>query len=186
MNKVQIKKLISKQVQVIVKADQDMAISRWERAKAFAEIHAMIVWEKSPYKSFRGFIAAEFIDIKPGSAYIWAIHYNQMVKWYTWAQIQTMAKTLSFSRAVQAQQKWGTKKKVTLQKFIKYAESIDTNPGQTKSSIPNPNRISLTLPILYVDKFETILAGYGYMIPKHREDPKHGISDALVKYLDTI
>ena len=106
MNKPQIKQMIASQVKVICKSDKDMAISRWKRAKAFYEIFSMIVWAKSPYKSFESFVKEEFIDINPGSARIWVIHYTQMSKWYTWPQIQTMTKSVAYTRATQAQQAW--------------------------------------------------------------------------------
>jgi len=186
MNKIQIKKMIASQIKVIGQAQEDMAISRWERAKAFYEIHGMIVWEKSPYKSFKQFVAIEFLDIAPGSAYLWVLHYGQMIKLYTWAQIQVMSKSISFSRAVRAQQSWGTKNKTSLVKFIKFAKTVKNHDYGKKPTVSNPNRITLSLPVLYVDKFESTLVPYGYSIPKDSTATKYGISEALVKYLDSI
>jgi hypothetical protein len=185
MNKIQIKKMIAKQVKVIDKAGKDMAISRWERARAFAQIHSMIIWPKSPYVTFRDFVLAEFPDLLPGNVLLWVSNYNQLSKWYKWTEIQTIAKSLSYSRTVMAQQRWGTKKKTSVTNFIKIAKSINTYKSRPVI-VSNPNRISLILPALYVDKFETLLVAHGYMVPKDRTAPKHGISDAMVKYLDTI
>ena len=186
MDKIQIKQTIASQIKIIAQVQKDMAISRWERAKAFYEIHGMIVWEKSPYKSFKQFVAVEFPDIAPGSAYLWVIHYGQMIKWYTWSQIQLMSKSISFSRAVLAQQSWGTKKKTSIVNFIKFARTVNTNHQVKKTTVSNPNRITLSLPTLYVDKFESVLVPHGYSIPKDRTATKYGISEALVKYLDSI
>jgi len=186
MNKIQIKKMVASQIKVIGQVQEDMAISRWERAKAFYEIHGMVVWEKSPYKSFKQFVAIEFLEIAPGSAYLWVLHYSQMTKLYTWAEIQVMSKSISFSRAVRSQQAWGVKKKTSLVKFIKFAKTIKNHDYANKPIVSNPNRITLSLPILYVDKFESILVPYGYVIPKDSTATKYGISEALVKYLDTI
>ncbi len=187
MNKSQIKKLISKQVQIIATSAQDMAISRWKRAKAFSEIHSMIVWDKSPYKTFRAFIAEEFPETNQESALLWVVNYNQMNKLYTWTQIQLMAKSIAYSKAVGMQQNYmskGIKKSIT--QFIKSAKTFKRPQSVRAASVPNPNRVSLILPTLYLEKFENTLVPFGYSIPKDRNDPKHGISDALIKYLDTI
>ena len=186
MNKIQIKKMVAPQIKVIAQASTDMAISRWERARAFAQIHSMVVWDKSPYGSFLTFVRETFIEVNPSSALLWAINYNQMTKWYTWAQIQTIAKQISYSRAVRAQQAWGTKQKTPLQTFIKFAKSLTNYARTNKVTVPNPNRITLSLPVLYINKFESVLVPHGYVIPKDPTATKHGISDALVKYLDTI
>lgn len=186
MDKVQIKKMVAQQIKVIEKTGNDMAISRWERARALYQIHSMIIWDKSPYKTFREFVTQELIDINSASALLWVVNYNQMSKWYTWTQIKSMATKISYSRAVIAQQQWGNKRKVSLQQFIKFAKSVKRENRTIKISIPNPNKIYLTLPALYVDKFESILIPHGYILPKDRNDPKHGISDALIKYLDTV
>ncbi len=185
MDKIQIKAMIVKQVQVIAAAEKDMAISRWKRAKAFSEIHNMIVWDKSPYNSFKEFIAQEFPDLNPGTVFTWTINYTCMLRLYTWPQIQTMAKQISYTRAVRAQQIWGKKKKAPLVTFIKFSMTVKMNTPKP-ITVSNPNRISLCLPALYVDKFESILVTHGYIIPKDKNATKHGISDALVKYLDTI
>jgi hypothetical protein len=186
MNKIQIKKMITKQTRIIAQVNKDMALSRWERSKAFAEIHGMVIWSKSPYKTFKDFVKEVFPDTNPGTAYFWVINYTQMTKWYSWSQIQTMSKSISYTRAVAAQQTWGKKRKVSIVKFIKFAKSLNVNTNTIRKNVPNPNRLSLILPTLYVEKFEGILANHGYIIPKDRNAPKHGISDAMVKYLDTI
>ena len=186
MNKIQIRKMLATQITTIGQIDKDMALSRWQRSRAFAQIHSMVVWDKSPYKSFKDFVAEEFPDINPGSAYFWAINYTQITKWYTWTELQTISKSISYTRAVAAQQAWHNKRKVSITVFIKFAKSINTSVFRVKEGIPNPNRITLSLPVLYVDKFESILVPYGYIIPKDKNATKHGISDALVKYLDTI
>ena len=185
MDKARIKKMLAKQIKIIETTAEDMASARWARAKAFFEIHGMIVWDKSPYKTFRDFVEQEFTDINPGTAVLWTINYNQMSKLYSWKDIQIMAKSISYTRAVKAQQTWGNKKKVSIQQFIKIAKKIKFN-NNNPIPVHNPNRITLILPNLYIAKLEATLVPHGYTIPKHKTSTKTGISEAFVKYLDTI
>lgn len=187
MDKPAIKKVLAKQIKVVISVETVMAISRWKRAKALSEMHSMVVWDKSPYKTFRKFIEQEFPDMDSGSAFTWAVNYNQMRKWYTWIQIQKLAKHVSYSRSVKTQQSMHGKSKLPLLKFISAAKNFKyTNVQGTKATVPNENRVTFILPVLYVEKLESLLAPHGYYIPKTKYDPKVGISDAMVKYLDTV
>lgn len=186
MDKSAIKKVLAKQIKVVIAVDKSMASDRWKRAKAFSEMHSMVVWPKSPYGTFRKFIAAEFPDTAAASAHCWAINYNQMRKWYTWQQIQSMAKSISYSRAVRMQQEMVGKPKISLSKFIQLAKKCNRDYIKKGIKIPNENKVVLSLPVLYVEKLEGMLVPYGYTIPRSKQDPKMGISDAMVKYLDTV
>jgi len=185
MDKPTIKKTLAKQIKVIATVEQCMSLDRWKRAKALSEIHSMINWAKSPYESFRKFVAQEIPNIDAGTALTWAINYNQMTKWYTWKDIQLMAKSLAYTKAVRFQQLNVHKPKMPLSKFIKAAVAYKF-VRTPKTLIPNENRVVLNMPVLYVEKLESMLAPYGYRIPKSKQDPKIGISDAMVKYLDTV
>lgn len=185
MDKPAIKKMLVKQIKVIITVETAMAINRWKRAKALSEMHSMVNWDKSPYKSFRRFMAQEFPNLEASSTITWVVNYNQMRKWYTWTQIQLIAKKVSYSRAVRTQQSMNINSKISLAKFIKLAEKFRYVWG-SKTTVPSANKIILTMPALYIAKLESVLVNYGYRIPKSQEDPKIGISDAMVKYLDTV
>ena len=182
MNKQQIKQLVSPKLAILKKINPLIAISQWERAKTLYDIQSMIVWRKSPYKSFKNFCRVELTYIKTSPAISWAGQYGTAHKLnYSWAELKAISQHVSQSTAVNFM--YTLKKKMTVQQFIVKAPAIYKTLRQQKANGYTDTSIILRIDTAHQDKFKQLLAPYGY---KNVNGRNVHISEAFCKYLDTV
>ena len=187
MNKLQIKKMLSARMIIVNRTNKTIAINSWKRAKAIAEIHNMIIWKESPYKSFRAFCNEEFPQLATTSMACWVGDYNFMSKLYSWKEITKIADAMAFTKSIKLAK--SRNKKLSVANLIKLSKLKDppkTRQNNTLTGVPCETRIVFTMPSEYIEQLEALLSNYGYVIPNSKYDNKHGISDAMMMYLDTI
>ena len=185
MNKTQIKQLLAPQITSIQSASRAISAGKWEKAKAFTEISEMIVWRKSPYKSFTNFCAEVFPSYHFPSITVSMYAYRKITKWYTWAEIQTISKSVAYSLVISAFPR--IQRKRTVKQFIAFAKKPPPPAANTRYSttVRGTNRIAMDLTPKYMELFEQMLIPHGYKLPDAM-GIRHGVSKAMCKYLDTI
>ncbi len=181
MTKTQIKKLLAPNLLLINTANGDIATNKWLRAKAIYETYNMINWPNTPYKSFRRFVELELKQIHWASAWIWKADYARLLKYkYSWKEIETISKQVSYRRAVM--QLKLLKIRVSVKTFIARAVKL-TNLSTPHTTLSDPNRISLILSDAHLAKLESLLIPHGFIRTARL---RMNFSSAMGKYLDTV
>ena len=190
MTKAQIKKYLSVQLATISIANKSISLHRWEKAKAFDEINSMIVWAKSPYKSFRKFCKEQWPDNHISNIYVAMSAYRKMITWYNWTEIITISQSTTYSAVLLAlphiKRKRSVKALIALINAIRISGNRKGSTSRSSNTVFHKDKIMLSMVPKYVDKFEAMLVPHGYVIPKDSQSQKRGISLAMAKYLDTI
>lgn len=182
MNKTQVKSFVSGSMKQVLNANFEVAIHKWERAKALTNIKDVINWKLTDYNNFETFCEEEFPLLNTGSIHGWVTDFRRMSKYYTMTEITAISKDIGYSRAVNVSRT--LQRKISVQSFITRAKTMKTTVRAKANHGQKSNTITLSLDDAHVKKLEAVLAPHGYVTTAAGR--RNGISEAMAKLLDTL